>query len=222
MDIIELKTIWESYDKKLEKSAQLNLHCIEMIQSQRVKSKLQGLLILRIIEVLAHLAVLYYLAKFFIANIFEIHFSLSSGVLLLFFTIACINGITQISLIKQIDYSENITAIQKKLTLLHSRIIDYLRLTFLVLPTYMAYPIIFFKILAGIDIVLLFNHNWWMGQLIFSAVAIGPCIWLYKAVSYKNLHKKWVRYIIEKSVGQSITKAMSFIHEIDEYKKGNV
>jgi hypothetical protein len=138
---------------------------------------------------------------------------------MVFFIIAFSNCIRQIVIIREIDYSKSITDIQRKLTLLQSHIVDYIRLTFLMLPTYLAYPIIAFKVLGNFDIVSQFNHNWWIAQIIFNILLIPLCIWLYREVSYKNFHKKWVRYIIEKSAGNSVRKAMDFIKEIDEYKK---
>jgi hypothetical protein len=141
---------------------------------------------------------------------------------MIFFIIAAVNCIKQIVLIKQIDYSKSITDIQTKLTLLQAHIVDYVRLTFLAIPTYLAYPILAFKALTNLNIVTLFATKWWAAQIIFSLLIIPVCIWLYRQVSYKNLHKKWVRFIIKNSVGNSVTDAMQFINEIDEYKKENL
>jgi hypothetical protein len=44
-------------------------------------------------------------------------------------------------------------------------------------------------------------------------------VWLYREISYKNINKKWVKNIIEKSAGNSVTKAMEFLKELEEFKK---
>lgn len=218
MELQELKNIWQAYDTKLEKSMKLNLHCFELLQSHKVRSKLRSLLILRIIEIIMHLFVLRWLGNFLYTHFFEWQFAVAAALLMLFFMIAAINCIKQVVLIKQIDYSENITDIQTKLNSLHAHVVDYIRLTFLVLPTYMAYPIVAFKALGNFDITQI-NHKWWMAQLIFSALMIPASIWLYRQVSYKNMHKKWVSFILKNSVGKSVTDAMAFTKEIDEFKK---
>jgi hypothetical protein len=41
-------------------------------------------------------------------------------------------------------------------------------------------------------------------------------------VTYKNINKKWVKYIIEKSAGDSVSRAMKFIKDIDELKQENM
>jgi hypothetical protein len=222
MELSELKSIWQAYDTKLEKSLKLNLHCLEVIQSQKVKSKLKPLLWLRIAEVILHSIVIIWLAGFLIKNIPVIQYVLAASALILFFAIAFANGIKQISLLKEIDNNEDILTIQKKLTLLQSHIADYIRLTFLCMPTYLAYPIIAFKVLGNFDIVSKLSHNWWMAQLAFTIILIPVCIWLYSQVTYRNIHKKWVKYIIEKSAGTRISKAMEFVKDIDDMKKGNI
>jgi hypothetical protein len=219
MDIQEIKNIWQAYDSKLEKSFRLNMHCLELIQSQKAKSKLKPVLILRIVEIVLHIIVIGWLGNFLYKNFLQWPYALSAAALILFFVVALSNCTRQIITIMQIDYSNNVTDIQKKLTLLQAHIVDYVRLTFLVLPTWLAYPLITFKALTNIDIIPYVNHNWWIGQLIFTALIIPVCIWLYRQVSYKNLHKKWVRYIIIKSTGYSVTKAMEFINEIDEFRQ---
>jgi hypothetical protein len=65
------------------------------------------------------------------------------------------------------------------------------------------------------------SHNWWIGQLIFTIILIPICIWLYNQVTYRNINKKWVRYIIENSAGTRISKAMQFVKDIDDMKKEN-
>ena len=54
MEQDELKMIWQSYDTKLNKSLKLNLHCLGLIQTQKVRSQLAPLLWHRAIEGILH------------------------------------------------------------------------------------------------------------------------------------------------------------------------
>lgn len=218
MELQELKNAWQSYDNKLEKSYKLNMHCLELIQVQKAKSKLKLLLLSRLVEIAMLIVVIWYLGSFLYVHLAEMQFAVSAAILMLFFIISLSNCIKQIVVIKEIDYSKSVTDVQRKLTLLRSHIVDYIRLIFLAIPTYPAYLIIACKVLGIFDIVSHFNHNWWISQILFSILLIPLCVWIYMKISYKNMDKKWVRYIIEKSAGNSVTKAMDFIKEIEQFK----
>jgi len=101
--------------------------------------------------------------------------------------------------------------------LLQSQIVDYIRLTFLCIPTYLAYPVVGFKALGDFDVSMI-NQKWWIANFIFSIIIIPLCIWLYKEVSYKNIHKKWVKFLVQSSAGTRVSKAMEFIKELDDWK----
>jgi hypothetical protein len=124
----------------------------------------------------------------------------------------------QILTILDIDYSKSVTDIQKKLNTLHTYAVKYVGLTFLVLPTYMAWPIVALKAFANADLWQI-DSLWWTSQIIFSILLIPVCVWLYKTVSYKNIHKKWVRMIIENWTGSSVIRSMEYMKEIDKFKK---
>lgn len=218
MELSEIKTMWQAYDTKLEKSLKLNLRCLELIQAQKVKSKLTPLLWQRVIEIALHLIVIFWLIGFLYKNLFQFPYAISAIALIVFYIIAFINCLKQIITIKQLDYSNDIITIQSSLVMLQTHIVDYMRLTFLCIPTYLAYPIIAFKALTHFDIVSHLNGNWWTGQIIFSIALIPLCIWLYNQVSYNNIQKKWVKYIIQKSSGTRVTKAMEFIKELETLK----
>ncbi len=36
MELSEMKSIWQAYDEKLERSLKLNLHCLEVLQAQKL------------------------------------------------------------------------------------------------------------------------------------------------------------------------------------------
>jgi hypothetical protein len=220
MEAEELKNIWQAYEIKLEKSLKLNIRCIEEIQSQKAKSKLKPILLLRIFEIIVHVFVMYFLAKFLYRNLSYMQYAAPAAVLISFYAIALSNCIRQIIIIKQIDYSKSVADIQKKLNLLQLHIVNYVRLTFLCIPTYLAYPIILFRAFTNFDILSKLHGSWWTGQIIFTIILIPICIWLYRKVNYKNIDKKWVRFIIKNSAGTAVTKAMDFTNEIDEFKKG--
>jgi hypothetical protein len=121
-------------------------------------------------------------------------------------------------LLRKINYSDDILKIQAKLSKLQSLIVDYVRLAFLAIPTYLAYPIIGFKALGNLDITQ-FNTLWWIVNLIFTLLLIPVCIWFYNQISSRNIHKKWIRFLIEQFSNSAVTKAMEFTKEMEEIKR---
>ena len=218
MELSEFKMMWQEYDQKLERSLKLNLHCLEMIKAQKIKSKLKPLLYSRVIEAIAHILIIGWLLGFLYNNYTHFQFAISAIALIIFYGLSLINCIKQVITIKQINYNEEIIIIQKKLSELQSHAANYVSLIFLCIPIYLAYPVIAFKVFGNFDITAL-NGNWWAANLIFSLVILPICIWLYMQVSYKNIQKKWVKYLIEKLGGQTVRKAMEFTKELDEMKQ---
>ena len=221
MELNEMKSIWLAYDNKLEKSLQLNLHCLELIQSQKLKNKLRPLYWYRGFEILLYAAVMGWLIRFLAGHFGETKIIVAVGVLLVYFSIALANCVKQFLLLREVDLTEDILSIQKKLTLLQSHIVDYLSLAFLAFPTYLAYPVIAFEAVDAYR-VLDMSHNWWIANIVFSILITPLCIWLYKQVSYKNIHKRWVKNFVQSSAGKRVARALEFVKEVDEMKKGNL
>ena len=216
MELTELKTIWQAQNVKLEKSLKLNLHCLEMIQAQRVRSQLAPLLWQRLIEVLFYIVVIGWLASFLYDHVSQWPYVLSALALISVYTIAFINCVKQIITVKRIDYTEDVISLQSSLEILQTHVVNYLRLTFLVIPIYLAYPIVGFKAL-GFDILINLQGDWWKAQILFCVLILPICIWLYREMTYKNMHKKWVKLVIGMS-GERVLRSMEFLKELDKLK----
>jgi hypothetical protein len=228
MELTELKSIWKAYDSKLERSLKLNIHCLEMIQAQKVKSKLTPLLWQRGAEITSHSIFILLLLGFLYKNFFQLPYAISTIPLLAFYFIAFVNCLKQIRIIRQMDYSNDIITIQSSLVMLRTHNINLVRLACLFIPAYLAFPMIVSETIADfgftgldyLDVRSGYHGNWWTVQIISSIVLLPACIWLYRQVSFKNIHKKWVKDTIRKFSGTRVTKAIELVNEIEELKKG--
>ena len=226
MELNEIRSIWQAYDSKLEKTLKLNQHCLEIIQSHNVKSKLAPLFWHRIIELTLHTIALFLLVGFLYMNFFEFRYAASAVLLIAFYMVAIVNCLKQINIIRQMDYSNDIVSIQSSLVMLQTNIINHARLAVLCIPTFLAYPVVVSKAIADFniktfgdfDIIAQSHGSWWTAQLAASIVLIPLCIWFYREVSYKNIHKEWVKNTIEKYAGTRVKKAMQFIKELESLK----
>src|SRR5215218_7231756 len=118
MELNEIKSIWQAYDLKLEKTLKLNLHFLSLIQAQKIKSQLGPLIWQRAIELVFHSAAIVLLLGFLIYNFFLWPYAISAICLLIFYVLAFSNCIRQIIIIKRMDYSNDIVAIQSSLVML--------------------------------------------------------------------------------------------------------
>lgn len=227
MELDELKAFWQSNDEKLDKSLKLNEQHIELIQTQKIASKLTPLYRQRVIECVFHSIAVVLLLGFIITNIFQLPYAVSAMALLAFYVTTLINAIKQINLIQSMDFNKDLATMQSSLVMLQTHIINYAKLAVLFIPTFLAYPIILTKLIkdydikafADFDIIEKSNGSWWTLELVALFILVPLGLWFYKEVSYKNMHKPWVRSFIQKSSGTRVTKALEFLKELQSLKK---
>ncbi len=218
METAEIKNIWKAHDSILDRSVKLNIYCIETIQSQKSKSRLKPLLMLRIFESIILLSILIFLAGFTFDNVTDIPVAVSAVILAIYSLYAFYNCAAQIVLITQISYSDSVTEIQRKLNLLQTHILDYFRLTFLMIPFWLVYPVIGFKLFANTDISGTLPGAWVILQFI---LLVPFSVYMYTQISYRNIHKRWVRFLVRNAGGRSVTESYEFLKVIDEFKKND-
>ena len=220
MEDQELKDIWAAYDKKLEEarilnlqSWALNLKCFEELQTQKVRSKLNGLTNIKLITVLLGIVYVLFLAMLVYGNGGRnIYFTVSMGMIALITTIAIVVYIKHIIIIKRISYSESITDTQERLSALQASTINICRILWLQLPFWCTFfwsnkmivsdPVKFCLIAIPIT-------------LFFTLLAI----WLYRNISLKNKDRKWFRIMFSTPEWTSVRKAMDFMNEIETFKQ---
>ena len=222
MELDELKTMWKSNDEKLEKNLKVNERNIELIQAQKVASKLTPLYHQRLIECIFHSIAIVLLSGFLFMNVSEPPYALSAVALLAFYITTLINALKQIRLIKNADFNSDLATMQSSLLMLQTHIVNYAKLAILFIPTFLAYPTVITKVikdfdikaLAEFDIIAKSNGSWWTVELVALLVLVPIGIWFYKEVTYKNMDKKWVKNFIQKSSGTRVTKALEFLKEL--------
>jgi hypothetical protein len=226
MELNEIKPLWEMYDKKLEAAVKLNQRFISLIEAEKVKSSLAPLFWRRIAEGTLQMGCMVFLMVFLARNFFEPVYCFSAIVLIAFYMVAFMNSIKQLVIIKRMDYSSDIVTIQSGLAMLQANNLKYARMVILFIPACLAFPGVVLKALrdlhinafANIDMMTLSGGHWWTAQLATTLALIPLGIWCYTQLSYKNVHKKWVRDFIERSSGRRVRKAVEFMKELHSLK----
>lgn len=221
MELHELQQAWQQYDRKLDRHIKLNQQVLQEINRNKAQSRLRNLLIIRAIESVFFLGVMLILGNF-MAQHWEHPPLLLSALVLNIFTIIGFSGsIGQIILIFRLDYSQPILAIQKKLKQIEAHLIQNLRLLLLSIPFYLAYLLIGFRALWGVDLYTHGNPTWWIAQIAFSVALIPVALWLYRKIHFRNMHIAWVRSFIYGAGGQSVEKALRLLGDLEEFEQEN-
>ena len=226
MELSSLKAAWQAHDIKLEKTLKLNLRLVELLQSQKIKSRLLLILRQRVAAILLQSIFIIFLLIFLYNNFFQFPYAFSAVELIIFFMIAFISSLKQIIIIKRMDYSNDIISIQSSLIMLQTNMLNYARLVIVCIPTFFAFLTVVpqaikelhFQNVSAFDIMALTHGSWWTAQFATTLSLLPFCLWFYTQVSYKNLHKKWVKNFIEKSSGAQVRKAIEFAKELDSLK----
>lgn len=226
MELNEIKSLWEIYDKKLDASLKLNQHFIDLIESEKVKSSLAPLFWRRIAEGIVQLACMVFLVVFLTRHFSEVAYSVSALTLIAFYMVAFVNSIRQLVIIKRMDYSNDILTIQSSLAMLQAHNLGYARMVVLFIPACLSFPTVVLKAIndlhigafANKDMMTLSGGHWWTAQVVTTFALIPLGLWFYNQISYRNFHKDWVRTFIQRSSGKRVRKAAEFMKELYSLK----
>jgi len=192
---------------------QLNMDCIITVQTQKAKSKLTSVAIIKVLGILLGLLWVWLLgslgfAAYIVGNIF---FAVSAGAVMFISIVAIIVYIKHLVLIAQIKESDSITYNQRKLAELQTSTLKITRILFLQMPFYSTW-FITPTLLANAGTAEL------VIQVVITASLTFLSIWLYRNISFKNANKKWFRILFGNSEWTGVTKAIAFMKEIDDFK----
>ncbi|PWT98788.1 MAG: hypothetical protein C5B52_11650 [Bacteroidetes bacterium] len=219
MDLQELKLIWSLYNEKLESNVKLNNLVLKKLILQNTKHKLNKALVALAIEALAFFIFLFFIVNFALAFHHSVSVFISCIVLGIFGITGLAGIISQIGLISEIKFDLPVVEIQKKIERVKMQGILFLKIALMSIPFYMCYVILGFRLIWGVDIFVQGDKAWWWSQIILSVGVFLPlCIWLWKKISYKNIHIKWVRALVERTTYKQLSYAMENLKETEAFE----
>src|ERR1022692_2226482 len=190
----------------------LNMACIEALQKEKAKSKLNSLSTFKKLVIVGGLIYILFLGLLVYFDRFRhLYFSISMSMILLITIIAIIVLIKHIVMIRQINYSTSITYTQKKLSDLQSSTINIYRISWLQLPFWSTWFWSSKWIYSGI--------RFWLTAFPITLLLTLMAIWIYGKISFRNKDKKWFKFLMNSPEWTSVIKAKEFIDEIAEFKK---
>jgi hypothetical protein len=209
----EFQEIWKAYDRKLERSLQLNLRLLKDVQTQKARSVLGRLIAARVFAIVIGTI---YEALLIVALVVvwsQPVMAVSFAAFILCTGVAIVGSARDIAVVRRISYAENVVDTQAKLAGLQSSIIRTLRITWIQLPFWSTF---------FVSNALLRNGG---RKFLLIEVAIviafsGLAFFLYRNITVENVNrKKWVKAIIRGTGVRSVVRAMEMMKEIGEFRE---
>ncbi len=230
MELDNLKTMWKDYDSKLEQSLNLNLHTLDLIQTQKIKSALMPLYWQRITEISFHTVAIVLVLIFCFYNYNQMFYAISGYMLIAFYSIAFRNCFYQLKALNNISSANNVISVQSALATIKLNSLHFVRLSVLFIPALLAFPVVISKSIIDLkltsiwsfDIIKQTHGNWWIVQVIAFIILIPLGIWFYNQVDYKNTQKRWVGNLIDRVLGKSVRKAIEYLRELEVLNHDNI
>jgi hypothetical protein len=213
MSTDEFQEIWKAYDRKLEKSLQLNLHLLKEVQSQKARSALRSFIAGRVIGIVIGML---YLALLCVAFWFvrrQPVMAVSFAVFIICTVIAIGEYIQEIGVIRGIGYGDNVVDTQAKLAGIQSGIVRTLRISWVQLPFWATF-------FVSNELLRKGGREFLMIEVPIVLVLTILAVILFKNITIENAQKKkWVNALIRSAGLKSVSRAMDFMKEIEDFKK---
>lgn len=216
METTELKKILAAYDTKLDKKLRLNVASLGNLDAS--KKNTQTILKYRVIEIVVFSLLALFMGNYIASNWHQTHFAISGVIVGVFTLIALSGSIGQVVLLQQIDFAKPIVDIRKKIELVNTHGLLFLKLMFLSTPIWWSYVAVGSDFLFNIDLYGYMDSDFVLKYLMINSLLIIPLVWFLNKLTYKNLHIKWVKKTIGFFTGAKTMKALEFLNEIEEFE----
>lgn len=221
MELEDLKNVWKTNEKKLDRNWQLNLHLLRTINIRSTRSKMRRLSWIVGITLAFYVLSTIIFIRLAILNWSEIEVAVSCILIALWTLSIYIGSVHQMEMISKIDYAAPVLELQKRLARLRTITVNYFRMGFWITPFYMVFIVMIFKLILGVNIIAVGDPNWLMGNLIVSLVFLVLTIWGYRKLHSKNMNKTWMKKLISGSGGKQIVAAIEYLEEIEQFENEN-
>ena len=210
--------LWKEQYEKIDQSLAINKRILKETISQKAKSALRSLIRIKATGIVV--AVIWLLLLGAALSFAILHYSsaanyfiVSIAAIFLINVKALYDYIKHLAWVNNINYDGSITEIQKKLARLQLSIFQHVRVMFLQLPFWTTFYLS--------DKWFPQDANWpyIIFQILFTALFTYIAFWLYKNISLANASKKWVQVLIQGAGGKSVSKALEFYKEIEEFNE---
>ena len=211
MEEQDIKRLCSSFDAQLERSLALNLKMLKELQTQKAEHKLRSFRRNQVTGVVLGVIWIAFLVFLLVNTLHNIYFVISVGFIILFNVFATAAYIRHLVMLSEVNIEDSVTESQRKITKIQSSFNNIGRILILQTPFYCTFW-------YNDDLVANAGPGFWLIQLVIVSFFTFISVFLFKKLTYKNVHIKWVKAALESFGGKTLTKAMEFLDEIEAYK----
>jgi hypothetical protein len=220
VDLDVLQARWADRDCKLDEVVRLNPQLLASLALKPARSALGWLTFSLIFEALVMLATVILLGSFIGDNIRTPGFVVPAAFLDAASIAFLINLARQIVVTRQIDYSQPIAAIQKRIETVRMLRIRYTQ--GLLVIAVLAWPpllIVLFKGVFGLDAYRLFGATYIWANVLVGLALIPPAIWAAKTIGARASDSPILRFIIRTISGSSLNAATDALAKLSAFER---
>lgn len=211
MEEKHIKQLWSDYEAKLEKSLALNHKIMKEIQTQKTEGRLRAFFRNQLWGLVLGTLWIVFLLFLIMNTLDNIYFVVSVGIILLFNVFATVSYIKHMVMLKEVDLSGSITDSQKKITKIQLSFTNVGRILVLQTPFYCTFW-------YNDKLIENAGMGFWLIQLIIVALFTVGALFVYRNLTRKNMHKKWVKVIMQSFGGKTLIKARDFLGQLEDYE----
>lgn len=212
MNEAELKSIWQSYDRKIEKILAINKQQLYELRTEKADSKIQSFKRNHIRVMVLGILWIFFLSFLVLNTLDNIYFTVSVGCIILFNVFAVLLYLRHIIILSQINIAESITETQRKLANVYTSYTQAGRVLLLQAPFFCTFWYTDELVKNG-------GVVFWSIQFLVVTFFTVLAIYLFRKLSQNNPSDKW-RNLSNKHFGaEKLQKAMDFLKEIEDNTK---
>lgn len=222
VELDELKGQWAEYGRKLDASIHLSNQVLRENRMIRLGSNLKWAFRGVLLEQLMSIPALAFLAIFIRNHISEPRYVIPAAVLDLFAIYSVISCGWQMGTLSNIDYSQPVVAIQKKIQKVKLVRLATVKWGFLLWPVlWIPFTIVFFRGIFGIDGYVMFRGSRLAIDLAVGAAISGLLYLASKRLAGRVNRSPVARRILDELAGRNLSKATKFLGELTAFEKEN-
>ncbi|ELR71203.1 hypothetical protein C900_03007 [Fulvivirga imtechensis AK7] len=214
MNELELKSVWKTYDQKLNRLLEINYQQLKTLQSERAGSIIRSFMKGHVVVMLLGIAWVIFLG-FLVFNIRgNIYFTISAGLIILFNVFAVIAYLQHLAILGSIDIAESIIKTQQKLARVNTSYINVGRILLLQTPFYCTWW-------YSQELITNASPLFWVIQVAIVAALTAFAIYLFIKLSPHSSTDHWAKRTDKFFGAEKLQKAITFLNKIEEFKKEN-
>lgn len=220
MELDELRQKWAEHDRKLDESVRLNRQLIRETYTTRARFALWRLAGMLALGSIMMLAIIVTLGRFIAINWSTPRFAVPAIILdiLAIATLAALNA--QIGLALNIDYSQPVAVIQKRLEVLRKFRIRYVQaICLLATLTWAPIFIVVMKAFLGWDVYRLFGATWILVNVAIGLAVLVIAFGLARRFGSRLTRTAIGRQLVRDLAGYNLNAASGFLATLAEFEQ---